>query len=332
MDDLSLVHSIYERGAVCCWFFLVASVLVSWLSTHRRDTITNDHFAVLVLPAVAACDLIYQVCSFPGPRSHILTTSDPTLLPSVAAIEAPLSLCDTASLLLAVLASFAAWNQHARRFLLTGLVALLCGSAQTCLFFVSSSSIKTTNLSRPYVVNSPEFMYSVMTAAFGIGIPAVLYSFCVVMQEGLFISTLDDDDDDVTNAQTAIQRGLTILQKQSETSTGRRRLFRWITLFAVPVLLGGLAQTLLSPSVALGLTASGPAWASFLPRTRSNNLGAFDQMVTASIGAIALLYSLVDAFKLSDSWLKFKARRLSRAERPISMCEVCKGRVGGEEQ
>ena len=161
-DRLQLVSGLYGPGAVGCWLCIVASVFVSWTlnkKTRKKDTITNDFIAVLTLPTVAAGHLIYQIISYTGDRSTILTTQDPELLPRVAAMEASLNICETFAALALTLFAIAAFKFHIGRCITVATVGLVCFGTESALFFISpDSSVKRSNFTRPFILNEQRAM------------------------------------------------------------------------------------------------------------------------------------------------------------------------------
>lgn len=100
MEDLTRldqVSSLYGPGAVGSWVLTLFSVLVTCtvnLRSNRKDTITNDFIATLPVPAIPSTNLVYQLQQFSGNIEELLTLKDDNVLPTSAAIEAPLIVCE----------------------------------------------------------------------------------------------------------------------------------------------------------------------------------------------------------------------------------------------
>ena len=57
-----LVDSLYGPGIVGAWLLTLCAVLISWTlnaSSRRKDTISIDFIAALLLPMVAASHLVF---------------------------------------------------------------------------------------------------------------------------------------------------------------------------------------------------------------------------------------------------------------------------------
>jgi hypothetical protein len=96
-DDLSLVSGLYGPGNVLCWYFTLASCLISWTldrKKRRSDSITVDLMVGITLPIVAVAHLITQIHNYPGDTKQMMTTRDPDLLRLIYAIEAPFTITD----------------------------------------------------------------------------------------------------------------------------------------------------------------------------------------------------------------------------------------------
>ncbi|KAK4455158.1 hypothetical protein QBC34DRAFT_108724 [Podospora aff. communis PSN243] len=129
----SLVSSLYGPGNILCWFFLILSVLVSWRwnpAHAKHDTITADFITVLCMPVVSVGHFIHLVWScrtqdVAGLKA-ILTADYLAAIEMVAAIEAPLTVCEDFIACASILCFFAWRRGHKRRLLLVGGVGVLC--------------------------------------------------------------------------------------------------------------------------------------------------------------------------------------------------------------
>ncbi|KAG5795435.1 hypothetical protein H9Q74_014452, partial [Fusarium xylarioides] len=98
LNRWALVSSLYGPGTFWSWLIIVASVFTSWTInpvTKRVDSITNDTIAALTLPVVAAADALYQLAKHDRPdRPRLLLSDSPEDIQLVAALEAPLAICE----------------------------------------------------------------------------------------------------------------------------------------------------------------------------------------------------------------------------------------------
>jgi hypothetical protein len=103
-----LVDSLYGPGTVGAWLLTLCAVLISWtlnVSSRGEDTISIDFIAVLLLPAVAAGHLVFQVVRLPFSVAEAITAREVEKQKYASAMKAPLNVCETfsiAALLLAV--------------------------------------------------------------------------------------------------------------------------------------------------------------------------------------------------------------------------------------
>lgn len=62
-----LVSGFYGPGSMGCWYFLIASVFISWVLEPRyRFCMTNELIAVVAYPIIAAGHLLIQIVNFPN--------------------------------------------------------------------------------------------------------------------------------------------------------------------------------------------------------------------------------------------------------------------------
>ena len=74
-----LVDSLYGPGTVGAWLLTLCAVLISWtlnMSSRRKDTISVDFIAALLLPLVAASHLVFQVVRLPVSVAEAITSQD----------------------------------------------------------------------------------------------------------------------------------------------------------------------------------------------------------------------------------------------------------------
>ena len=83
------------------------AVLISWTlnaSSRRKDTISVDFIAALLLPLVAAGHLMFQVARLPLSVAEAITAQDVEVREYASALEAPLNICETFSMAALLLA------------------------------------------------------------------------------------------------------------------------------------------------------------------------------------------------------------------------------------
>ncbi|KAG4284303.1 hypothetical protein FPRO06_08682 [Fusarium proliferatum] len=135
----ALVSCLYGPGTFWSWLIIVASVFISWTinpATERLDSITNDTIAALTLPVVAAVDALYQLAKHDLPdRPRLLLSDSPEDIQLVAALEAPLAICEVYVVLAIFLHSAASRRYQWKRVGCITLSTLLCFSPQLAIFF-----------------------------------------------------------------------------------------------------------------------------------------------------------------------------------------------------
>ncbi|PCD32726.1 hypothetical protein AU210_008968 [Fusarium oxysporum f. sp. radicis-cucumerinum] len=139
LNRWALVSSLYGPGTFWSWLIIVASVFISWTInpvTKRLDSITNDTIAALTLPVVAAADALYQLAKYDRPdRPRLLLSHSPEDIQLVAALEAPLAICEVYVVLAIFLHSAASRRYQWKRVGCVTLSTLLCFSPQLVIFF-----------------------------------------------------------------------------------------------------------------------------------------------------------------------------------------------------
>jgi hypothetical protein len=330
-ERLKLVSSLYGPGAVSCWLCVVCSIFISWTVNKkcREDIVTKDLFAALSLPAVAAGHLFYQIATYAGDRSAILTTSDPLLLPRIAAIEAPLNICETFSTLGLLLFTLAEFKLHIKRCIIVGAVGLLCFSAETSLFIMSpTSSIRRSNFSRPFILNEQAAMIPLIITTTALS----LLSIPVKLQYLAKSAHSTHDERATSTTETTIVVNEIELQQRQATMhcaaqraldeidqerirqlvdqmarTGRRSAveiasMRAITFVSLLFLAASLVATIGFPLGLWGVTALGAVhgftWRLrfFIPET-AFTFTDLDQVVPLVGGAATLSFSIYNALK-----------------------------------
>ena len=295
-DDLSLVSGLYGPGNVLCWYFTLASCLVSWTLDRikrRSDTISADLVVCFTLPVVALAHLINQVKRYPGDPKDMMTTNDPTLLPSIYGIEAPFTIIEnfmTISVLLVLLAFFMSCFKRA---ITIALVGLMCYFTEWYAHVrVLASSQKTTNFHRSFVADFRNIL--LVTAVLLVVCTFFAFYLTVFLIQRANIANLED--------------GTLGLRSRDYV------LSRWHTNFFVSVLFVAMALFGFSEGPCLyDLYRMLPPYAPeqtpltlhnvldlFFPRT-SSSISDLDQVVTALGGATVLGYSL---YGIVSSWYK----------------------------
>ncbi|KAG4258090.1 hypothetical protein FPRO03_03045 [Fusarium proliferatum] len=134
----ALVSCLYGPGTFWSWLIIVASVFISWTinpATERLDSITNDTIAALTLPVVAAVDALYQLAKHDLPdRPRLLLSDSPEDIQLVAALEAPLAICEVYVVLAIFLHSAASRRYQWKRVGCITLSTLLSTFARPFLF------------------------------------------------------------------------------------------------------------------------------------------------------------------------------------------------------
>lgn len=169
-ERFELVSSLYGPGNLLCWFLLLLSVLLAWTlnpRTARRDTITNDFLAVLLLPLVTVVHLLQQLYSR-GSTRDLFTGFTRDDVRAVAAIEAPLAVCEGFVVCASVMYCVAAWRGQRRRMGLVLGVGGLCLAAQVPLWmFGLGYGEGGSSLVRPYLFQG-EVVFAVLGVVYGV--------------------------------------------------------------------------------------------------------------------------------------------------------------------
>jgi hypothetical protein len=155
-----LVDSLYGPGTVAAWLLSLCALLISWTlntSSRRKDTISVDLIAALLLPLIAAGHVIFQIVRLPVSVAEVVTTENAELQKYASALEAPLNICETFSLaaLLFAIPCGPFWGSLKwRRLGLVLLVGLLSWAAENVMFAMATMRgvrLMNATLSRPYL-------------------------------------------------------------------------------------------------------------------------------------------------------------------------------------
>lgn len=259
-DTLSLVSSFYGPGNISCWLLTIAAVLVTWTLNPRsrqQDTITLDF---------------------------------------MAAVEAPLNVCETFSSVALTMFVIAEWNGGPRRAFAVVGAGLLAFSTEISLFIQTAGiEAATSNLGRPFLFNSLVTMVVIL----------VMLSFFLVVLLIIGIMAVDFRlrrlvaISDATRTEMEQTLSLKIANAQRV-----ERLTMWLTIIPSAVLApSGLLVAILSATGWLEETtyiADGHRKTRllfFIPRSMAT-IAELGQAVSLAIGILTLCFSLRDALRV----------------------------------
>jgi len=156
-----LVDSLYGPGTIGAWLLTLCAVLISWTvntSSRRKDTISMDFIAMLLLPIVAASHLIVQIMQLPTSVVETITSQDFEMQKHAFALEAPLNICETFSFVALVAAVCCGpwWNSGPKwkRLCLVVVIGLMSWATENIMFAMATMRgvhIRDANLTRPYL-------------------------------------------------------------------------------------------------------------------------------------------------------------------------------------
>lgn len=155
-----LVDSLYGPGTVAAWLLTLCAVLISWTlntSSRRKDTISVDLIAALLLPLIAGGHVVFQIVRLPVSVAEVITTENAELQKYASALEAPLNICETfslAALLFAVPCGPFWGGLKLKRLGLILFVGLLSWAAENVMFAMATMRgvrLMNATLSRPYL-------------------------------------------------------------------------------------------------------------------------------------------------------------------------------------
>ncbi|KAF4338639.1 acetyl hydrolase [Fusarium beomiforme] len=280
-DRWALVSSLYGPGTFWSWFCIVASVFISWTinpSTKRSGSITNDLIAALTLPVVAAADALYQLAKYDRPdRPRLLQSHLPEDIQLVAALEAPLAICEVYVVLAMFLHSTASRKYQWKRMALIAVSTIICFSPELVVFFsYPHLSVSMSAFARPFLFNF------VLALGFISGIMAIMTGISLI--------------------RTAV---VALYRKASPPSNGRQHL---TTFENRSNLLAGILIALVITTVKSGYAGNTQYFAAqilgihtrilrFAPQSNVP-ITDLDQIVALAGGVITLLFSIYDAAKV----------------------------------
>lgn len=164
MDDsrYKLVDSLYGPGTVGAWLLALCAVSISWTfnrSSRRKDTISVDFIAALLLPLIAAGHLLFLLIRLPVSLTEIITARDVELQQYKSAIEAPLNICETFTLVTLIWVSLCGpWRDNITKLrrlglvVVTGLLSWAMESVMFVMLTMKGVSATETTLRRSYLL------------------------------------------------------------------------------------------------------------------------------------------------------------------------------------
>jgi hypothetical protein len=288
-ERLALVSSLYGPGNMVCWLCILGSVFIGWTlnrKCHSKDIISNDFIAALVIPVVASGHAIYRLVF-----ATLHPPSNPTeAIQFVAAIEAPLNVCETFTVVALAFSILAAFRKHRKQSLCVLAVGLLCFSIESIIFlYAPETGVELSNFSRPYLFNFAEMM---ICAFVFLGVSMLFLAVAVALRRAQRwpLETLLEPSETRQEARLPLVAAvLRILD-----------LLLWLLPFAFIIFIFPL-ETLGAIGV-FGIPALMVSldWFSrisfFIPRT-NNSILELDQAVALAMGIFSLLFSLRDAYE-----------------------------------
>lgn len=281
----ALVSCLYGPGTFWSWLIIVASVFISWTinpATERLDSITNDTIAALTLPVVAAVDALYQLAKHDLPdRPRLLLSDSPEDIQLVAALEAPLAICEVYVVLAIFLHSAASRRYQWKRVGCITLSTLLCFSPQLAIFFTYPDLPDSrSTFARPFLFNF------VLTLGFISGIMAIMTGVSIIR----------------TVVVTMYRRAKPPSTEDQDVSKERRSRFeKWSDIFA-QVLIASIISIVKygfvgnTMAFAAGVLGYQTRMIRFMPKSNVS-LTDLDQIVALAGGEFTLLFSIYDAAK-----------------------------------
>jgi hypothetical protein len=285
LNRWALVSSLYGPGTFWSWLIIVASVFISWTInpvTKRSDSITNDLIAALTLPVVAAADALYQLAKYDRPdRPRLLLSHSPEDIQLVAALEAPLAICEVYVVLAIFLHSAASRTYQWKRVGFVTVSTLLCFSPQLVIFFTYPDlPVSRSTFARPFLFNF------VLALGFISGIMAIMTGVSIIRTVVVTV---------YRKAKPPSSEGQDLLKER------RSRFEKWSNILAA-VLIASIISM-----VKYGFVGNTQYFAGrvlgyqtrimrFTPKSNVS-LTDLDQIVALAGGGITLLFSVYDAAK-----------------------------------
>ncbi|KAF4443503.1 hypothetical protein FACUT_1320 [Fusarium acutatum] len=284
LNRWALVSSLYGPGTFWSWLIIVASVFTSWTInpvTKRLDSITNDTIAALTLPVVAAADALYQLAKYDRPdRPRWLLSHSPEDIQLVAALEAPLAICEVYVVLGIFLHSAASRRYQWKRVGCVTLATLLCFSPQLVIFFTCPDlPVSTSPFARPFLFNF------VLALGFASGIMAIMTGVSIVRTVIIAV---------YGGAKPSSTEG------QARPKERRSRFETWSNILAavlIPIIISTIKYGFIGNTQYYhGYLRPDHTVIRFTPKSNAS-LTDLDQIVALAGGAFTLLFSIYDAAK-----------------------------------
>jgi len=317
-DRLSLVSSLYGPGTFIAWLCTVISVVVTWTfhpDHAHHDTITNDLVVAVAMPAIATAHFLYQLYHLTRSGSTaldvpLLASSDLEDMRIVAALEAPLAVCDAFVWLALVLFSLAARRGQQRRAVLVLTAGLVAFSLELVLFVqFPGIPASAANLARPFI--------------FQFGLPLAMATWWLSVLTAFFFAELGTTWWLVGVVAMVLVRwfgGSSSGARWAESRSGRARSLSglmaavsiplWAVFFGL-LKFGSFGNT---PYYGLYLLSASPTPnIRLLPKTLAL-LTDLDQAVALGFGVTALCFSVYDALKARRAARERAARQRSLRE------------------
>ncbi|KAF5621962.1 glutathione S-transferase GST [Fusarium sp. NRRL 52700] len=279
LNRWALVSSLYGPGTFWSWLIIVVSVFISWTInpvTKRLDSITNDTIAALTLPVVAAVYALYQLAKYDRPdRPRLLLSHSPEDIQLVAALEAPLAICEVYVVLAIFLHSSASRRYQWKRLGCVTVSTFLCFSPQLVIFFTYPDlPVSRSTFARPFLFNF------VLELGFIAGIMAIMTGVSIIR----------------TVVVTVYRRAKPCSTEHQERPRARHSGFeKWSNIFAA-VLIASIISIVKygfvgnTTAFAAGLLGYQTRMIRFMPKSNVS-LTDLDQMVAMAGGAFTLLFT-----------------------------------------
>ncbi|KAF5554430.1 hypothetical protein FPHYL_8450 [Fusarium phyllophilum] len=264
LNRWALVSSLYGPGTFWSWLIIVASVFTSWTInpvTKRLDTITNDTIAALTLPVVAVADALYQLAKHDRPdRPRLLLSDSPEDIQLVAALEAPLAICEV-YVVLAIFLHSAASRRYQRKRLVI-------------FFTYPDLPVSRSTFARPFLFNF------VLALGFISGIMAIMTGVSVI--RAIVVTVYRKTKSSSTEGQ----------ERSKERHSGFEK---WSNIFAA-VLIASVISIVKygfvgnTTAFAAGVLGYQTRMIRFMPKSNVS-LTDLDQVVALAGGAFTLLFT-----------------------------------------
>ncbi|KAF1977727.1 hypothetical protein BU23DRAFT_499607 [Bimuria novae-zelandiae CBS 107.79] len=321
IDPYALVQSLYGPGTVTAWLLTLTSVFLTWtLNRHSRskDTISLDFIAVLLFPVVASAHFMYRMTQLTVPMAQLITSKHRADVQEMAALEAPLNICETFSIaaLILVIPHFNG-EMKWRRFLAVLVVGLVSWATENLLYASATAKgveVSQATLSRPYaflfmpiIAGSWTFLAICITVALGIWVlvPIIRSRRSEPPQNTTHAFRLNTICGR-TGAEAELAYRETILFQRHERLA--RELSREaMAMRTLPVLtLFFLPMTFASTFFSMSFETNATYWTPKVPRKPSRfmflpnsnvSIWELDQAVALTTGVIILLHAIWSAYK-----------------------------------